>query len=90
MPAALKSMIVGLVSGIEPTDDLGREHRRNALSWLAGTDDIFRREKPLTPSPHLVSYFLLVASPGTVPPALRPRWRCVRRPSPGAGRRPHG
>jgi 8-oxo-dGTP diphosphatase len=53
-------MIVGLVSGIEPTDDLGREHRRNALSWLAGTDDIFRREKPLTPSPHLVSYFLLV------------------------------
>jgi hypothetical protein len=23
MPAALKSMITGLVSGIEPTDDLG-------------------------------------------------------------------
>jgi hypothetical protein len=42
MPAALKSMIVGLVSGIEPTDDLGRDHRRNASSWLAGTDDIFR------------------------------------------------
>jgi 8-oxo-dGTP pyrophosphatase MutT (NUDIX family) len=63
MPAALKSVIVGLASGIEPTDDLGREHRRNALSWLAGTDDIFRREKPLTPSPHLVSYFLLVGRP---------------------------
>src|SRR5277367_3084753 len=47
MPTALKPMIVGLVSGIEPTDDLGREHRRNALSWLAGTDDIFRREKDL-------------------------------------------
>ena len=60
MSAALKPIIVGLVSGIEPTDDLGREHRRNALSWLAGTDDIFRREKPPTPSPHLVSYFLLV------------------------------
>ncbi|HMD25102.1 MAG TPA: NUDIX domain-containing protein, partial [Streptosporangiaceae bacterium] len=60
MPTALKSMITDLVSGIEPTDDLGREHRRNALSWLAGTDDIFRRVKPLTPSPHLVSYFLLV------------------------------
>jgi 8-oxo-dGTP diphosphatase len=58
--AALKSMITGLVSGIEPTDDLGREHRRNASSWLAGTDDIFRRVKPHTPSPHLVSYFLLV------------------------------
>ena len=63
MPAALKSMIVGLVSGIEPTNDLGREPRRNALSWLAGTDDIFRRVKPLIPPPHLVSYFLLVDRP---------------------------
>jgi len=63
MPAVLKSMITGLVSGIESTDDLGREHSRNALSWLAGTDDIFRRVKPLTPSPHLVSYFLLVDRP---------------------------
>jgi 8-oxo-dGTP pyrophosphatase MutT (NUDIX family) len=33
------------------------------LSWLAGTDDIFRRVKPRTPSPHLVSYFLLVDRP---------------------------
>jgi len=49
MPTALKSMITDLVSGIEPTDDLGREHRRNALSWLAGTDDVFWRVKPLTP-----------------------------------------
>ncbi len=63
MPTALKTMITALVSGIEPTDDLGCEHRRNVLSWLAGTDDIFRRVKPLTPSPHLVSYFLLVDRP---------------------------
>jgi 8-oxo-dGTP diphosphatase len=63
MPADLKSMITGLVSGIEPRDDLGRQHRRDALTWLAGTDDIFRRVKPLTPSPHLVSYFLLVDRP---------------------------
>ncbi|HLK78621.1 MAG TPA: NUDIX hydrolase [Streptosporangiaceae bacterium] len=63
MPAALKSLITGLVSGIEPTDDLGQEHRQNTLSWLAGTDDIFRRVKPRTPSPHLVSYFLLVDRP---------------------------
>jgi 8-oxo-dGTP diphosphatase len=63
MSAALKSMIVGLVSGIVPTDDLGQKHRQNALTWLAGTDDIFRRVKPLTPSPHLVSYFLLVDRP---------------------------
>ena len=63
MPTALKSMITALVSGIEPTDDLGREHTREVLSWLAGTDDICRRAKPLTPSPHLVSYFLLVDRP---------------------------
>jgi 8-oxo-dGTP pyrophosphatase MutT (NUDIX family) len=60
MTAALKAIITGLVSGIEQTDDLGRDHRRNALSWLAGTDDIFRRAKPRTPAPHLVSYFLLI------------------------------
>jgi len=60
MSSALKSTITALVSGIEPTDDLGREHSWDVLSWLAGTDDIFRREKPRIPSPHLVSYFLLV------------------------------
>ena len=60
MPTALKSSITDLVSGIEPIDDLAWEHRRDALSWLAETDDIFRRVKPRTPSPHLVSYFLLV------------------------------
>jgi 8-oxo-dGTP diphosphatase len=63
MPAALKATIAVLVSGIEPTDDLGRDHRRHALSWLAGTDDIARRAKPGTPSPHLVSYFLLIDRP---------------------------
>jgi 8-oxo-dGTP diphosphatase len=60
MPTALKSMIADLVSGVRPTDALGREHKRNALSWIARTDDLFRRVKPRTPSPHLVSYFLLV------------------------------
>jgi 8-oxo-dGTP diphosphatase len=63
MPSALKSMITGLVSGIKPTDDLAREHSRIVSSWLAETDDIFRRVKPLTPSPHLVSYVLLVDRP---------------------------
>ena len=65
MPTALKSMITDLVSGIEPTDDLGQEHRRNALSWLAGTDDIFRRVKPAHP----------VAASGLVLPARRPAGR---------------
>ncbi len=60
MPTDLKSTITDLVSGIEPADDIAQEHRQGALSWLAATDDIFRRVKPRTPSPHLVSYFLLV------------------------------
>jgi 8-oxo-dGTP diphosphatase len=63
MPAGLKSIIADLVSGLEPADDLGRQHRADTLGWLAGTDDIFRRAKPATPSPHLVSYFLLVDRP---------------------------
>ena len=63
MADALQSMITGLVSGIEPRDDLGQKHRQDTLSWLAGTDDIFRRVRPRTPSPHLVSYFLLVDRP---------------------------
>ncbi|HEY6494419.1 MAG TPA: NUDIX domain-containing protein [Trebonia sp.] len=65
MPTAVKSAIVDLVAGIKPLDDLGHAHRREALSWLAGTDDVFRREKPATPSPHLVSYFLLVDQPAS-------------------------
>lgn len=49
-----------LVGSIEPHDDLAREHRDRALIWLESTGDVFRREKPSTPSPHLVSYFVPV------------------------------
>ena len=49
-------MIVGLAYGIELTDDLGRQHSRNVLSWLAGTDDIFRRAEPLTRLEHCDRY----------------------------------
>ncbi|WP_406039308.1 NUDIX domain-containing protein [Micromonospora sp. NBC_00898] len=48
-----------LVAALAPVDELEARHRAECLAWLAGTDDIFRREKPRTPSPHLVSYFLL-------------------------------
>jgi 8-oxo-dGTP diphosphatase len=60
MSNVLKSMITDLVSTIGPVDELALEHSRRALAWLDETDDIFRRVKPDTPSPHLVSYFLLV------------------------------
>jgi 8-oxo-dGTP diphosphatase len=50
--------IADLVRGIHPHDGLEVDHQGLALAWLACTDDLFRRVKPATPSPHLVSYFL--------------------------------
>jgi 8-oxo-dGTP diphosphatase len=65
MPDPLKSTITRLVADVTPFDNLGHEHRDATLCWLAGTDDIYRRAKPRTPSPHLVSYFLLVDRPAS-------------------------
>jgi 8-oxo-dGTP diphosphatase len=49
-----------LVAALDPADAAEDEHRRRALAWLDSTGDIYRRVKPRTPSPHLVSYFLLI------------------------------
>ncbi|GAA3199501.1 NUDIX hydrolase [Dactylosporangium siamense] len=51
--------IHALIDGLQPFDDVEARHRAECLAWLGGTDDVFRRAKPRTPSPHLVSYFLL-------------------------------
>jgi 8-oxo-dGTP pyrophosphatase MutT (NUDIX family) len=56
----LHEQIRRLVAQVVPADAAEGEHRRQALGWLDGTSDIFRRVKPRTPAPHLVSYFLLV------------------------------
>lgn len=56
----LVQQVRSLVAGIEPPDDLTGAHQETALRWLDSTRDIYRRVKPATPSPHLVSYFLLV------------------------------
>lgn len=42
-----------------PADEIEEHHRRQTLAWLDSTGDIFRRIKPGTPDPRLVSYFLL-------------------------------
>ena len=55
----MRDEIRALVEELPPGDDLEAWHREAALAWLAGTEDIFRRAKPRTPSPHLVAYFLL-------------------------------
>jgi 8-oxo-dGTP pyrophosphatase MutT (NUDIX family) len=55
----VEAEIRALVESVAPMDELEDHHRAECLAWLAGTDDIFRRAKPRTPSPHLVAYFLL-------------------------------
>ncbi|GAA3599490.1 NUDIX hydrolase [Kineosporia mesophila] len=59
-PAALKTQITDLVEALTPHDELGLTHQATTREWLAGTDDIYRRAKPRTPSPHLVTYVLLI------------------------------
>ncbi|GAA1540935.1 NUDIX hydrolase [Kribbella lupini] len=49
-----------MVTALEPVDDLEAADRLRTLQWLASTDDIWRRAKPATPSPHLVSYAVVV------------------------------
>jgi 8-oxo-dGTP pyrophosphatase MutT (NUDIX family) len=51
--------IYALIDKLQPFDDLEARHRSECLSWLRETDDVFRRVKPRTPSPHLVAYCLL-------------------------------
>ncbi|WP_405180322.1 NUDIX domain-containing protein [Nocardia sp. NBC_01377] len=52
--------IAEIVGGIEAFDDLERAHIATTLSWMAATDDVFRRVKPAEPPRHLVSYVVLV------------------------------
>ena len=49
-----------LIEGIVPVDAIEAHHQNLASSWIASTNDIFRRVKPRTPDPHLVSYAVLV------------------------------
>lgn len=54
------AVVADIVAGISPLDDLEQRHITTTLDWLASTDDICRRAKPATPSPHLVSYVVLI------------------------------
>jgi 8-oxo-dGTP diphosphatase len=60
MTTASTAGVVHLLDSVEPVDELGAQHKARALRWLSETSDIYRRVKPRTPSPHLVSYFLVV------------------------------
>jgi 8-oxo-dGTP diphosphatase len=56
----VRTELIELVESLQPLDEVGVRHRDEALAWLRRTDDVYRRVKPATPSPHLVVYFLLV------------------------------
>lgn len=62
MPAAVTTAqdVSRLLAGLVPCDDLEAEHLAAVLAWLGSTEDVFRRAKPATPSPHLVSYVVPV------------------------------
>ena len=48
------------VAGIVPGEQQEAEDVGATLRWLNETDDVFRREKPAIPDPHLVSYVVPV------------------------------
>ena len=47
-----------LVAGIQPYDEREAADRGDALGWIAGDADIYRRVAPADPPKHLVTYFL--------------------------------
>ncbi|TAK95869.1 NUDIX domain-containing protein [Patescibacteria group bacterium] len=58
--AEIKAEISDLVGQVKPLDQKEREHIQAVLEWIASGVEIFRIEKPATPSQHLVSYSVLV------------------------------
>jgi len=56
----MRSIIHSLVQSIVPADEAEAEQQSQALAWIRSGAELFRREKPATPSPHLVVYFVVV------------------------------
>lgn len=54
----MRETVRSAVASIAPIDALAGEHIRDALTWIDSGADLFRVERPATPSPHLVSYFV--------------------------------
>lgn len=56
----MRSAILSIVEAIVPLDPIEEEHRSVAAAWIASGAGLFRTAKPATPTPHLVSYFVVV------------------------------
>ncbi len=59
-PTLLRKEIRKEVSGIVPLDEIERADIRRALDWIDSGAPLARTEKPATPNPHLVSYFVVM------------------------------
>ena len=59
-PQELRLQIREEISSITPFDSIEKGVIAEALDWVNSGLELFRIEKPATPSKHLVSYFLLV------------------------------
>ena len=60
MPVTTAATVAGLVDRVPVLDAVSAEHHANTLEWLASTQDVFRRQPPATPAPHLVGYVAVV------------------------------
>ena len=54
--------IKAAINTITPLDQIEDEHLHVTSKWIDSGAQLFRTEKPATPDPHLVAYFLLLDS----------------------------
>ncbi|HSD56332.1 MAG TPA: NUDIX hydrolase [Candidatus Saccharimonadales bacterium] len=52
----MKQVILDVVRAIQPYDELERQHRDDAMSWILSDDSMYRQQNP---GKHIVSYFVL-------------------------------
>lgn len=58
----IRQKIKQIISDIKPCDDIEQQQIYNALQWIDTAEEIFRIEKPATPSKHLVTFTVFVDS----------------------------
>ncbi|NTW13777.1 MAG: NUDIX domain-containing protein [Candidatus Moranbacteria bacterium] len=56
----IRETIAKIICDIVPVDEIERNHRKDALEWIASGAEIFRVAKPDIPPKHLISYFAVV------------------------------
>jgi hypothetical protein len=56
---SMRTVIAEIVRSIRPYDALEQQHLANILTWIESGAPVCRKQKPATPSQHLVAYFVL-------------------------------